>query len=227
MVAFRIIGVALLLSFASIGATGGQQKAARGLLPLHKMQSEQWIENVSGDPDKSGAPFVIRIHNDAGFVCLPHTHPTDENIVVVKGTWSLGMGKRFNPSALQPLELGAFGLMPKGMAHFCRSTTEMIIQVHGTGPFDIDMVDPLYQLTDKGVTVMSRGTIVAPRDEHLVQNWPQKCFALKLGDHARGPLGEGTVVGAQCSPANDLTQYWIRKANGERFWATQEEVKKL
>ena len=73
---------------------------------------------------------------------------------------------------------------------------------------------------------MSQGTITAPRDERLVENWPQGCFALKLGDRARGPLGEGTVVGAQCSPANGLTQYWIRKANGDRFWATQEEVKK-
>ena len=112
----------------------------------------------------------------------------EENRIL--GTWLVGMGPRFNVSGLQPLEVGAFGFMPKGMAHFCRSKTDMIMQVHGIGPFDIAMVDPLYQLTEKGVTVMSQGTILAPRDEHLVENWPQGCFAFKLGDRARGPLGE-------------------------------------
>jgi len=41
---------------------------------------------VSGDPTKPGAQFVIRMYNDAGFIVLPHWHPEDEHITVVKGT---------------------------------------------------------------------------------------------------------------------------------------------
>jgi hypothetical protein len=87
------------------------------------------VERVWGDPDKPGAPFVIRIHNDAGYVVLPHTHPIDENIVVVQGVWSLGIGRRFDHSALEQLDVGAFGFAPRNMAHFAWSKTETTIQV--------------------------------------------------------------------------------------------------
>jgi hypothetical protein len=40
---------------------------------------------VSGDPSKPGAQFVIRMYNDANFIVLPHWHPEDEHVTVVKG----------------------------------------------------------------------------------------------------------------------------------------------
>jgi hypothetical protein len=43
----------------------------------------------------------------------------------------------------------------------------------------------------------------------------------------KGAEGEGTVVGARCSPAKHITQYWIQKTNGDRFWATSEELKPM
>ena len=67
---------------------------------------------------------MLRIHNDAGYVCAPHTHPTDENIVVVQGTWGVGMGPRIGLSTVEPLEVGAYGLVPSKMAHYCWSKTE-------------------------------------------------------------------------------------------------------
>jgi hypothetical protein len=191
------------------------------VVPLKKTASEQWVERVWGDPDKSGSPYVIRIHNDAGYVVLPHVHPEDENITVVQGSWSLGMGNRFIRSALEPLELGAFGIVPKKMAHFARSKTETIIQVHGIGPFSTTVVDPVYELTDKGV--LSKISLLQPG--RAAQSSPPDCFALKIGDRVRGAAGAGVVVGALCSPANQLTQYWIQKPNNERFWATLGELK--
>jgi hypothetical protein len=41
----------------------------------------------------------------------------------------------------------------------------------------------------------------------------------------RGERGEGTVVGARCSPANQITEYWVRKSDDKRFWATRQELK--
>jgi hypothetical protein len=41
----------------------------------------------------------------------------------------------------------------------------------------------------------------------------------------RGEAGGGIVVGARCSPSNQITQYWVQKANGERFWASFQELK--
>ena len=37
-----------------------------------------------GQPRKPGEVFAIRIHNDAGYLVMPHVHPTDEHVVVVQ-----------------------------------------------------------------------------------------------------------------------------------------------
>lgn len=87
-----------------------QDSAPPGVVPLHKPRPGQWAERVRGDPDKPGEPFVIRIHADAGYIILPHTHLVDENIVVVQGVWALGMGPRFSRSALEQLEVGPSAL---------------------------------------------------------------------------------------------------------------------
>lgn len=223
MFSFRFLLLAPLLALSLAGNAEPQDSAPHGVVPLHKIPSEQWVEKVWGDPDRPGSAFVIRIHNDAGYIVLPHVHPIDENITVVKGSWSLGMGERFSRSALQPLELGAFGIVPKNMAHFAWSKTETIIQVHGVGPFSSKVVDPVYELTDKGIFLLT--SLLQPGSP--TQSSPPDCFALKIGTRVHGDAGEGTVVGARCSPANQLTQYWIRKPNGERFWATLQELKPM
>lgn len=41
----------------------------------------------------------------------------------------------------------------------------------------------------------------------------------------RGEHGNGIVVGALCSPGNQLTQYWVQETSGERFWTTLEELR--
>ena len=222
MISFRVFPFAFLLSLSLAGFNVKSQNAARhGVVPLNKIPSEQWIEKVWGDSDKPGAAYVIRIHNDAGYVVLPHIHPEDENIAVVQGSWSLGTGRRFSRTALEPMELGAYGFVPKKMVHFAWSKTETIIQVHGIGPFSTEFVDPVYKLTDKGVLL----TRLEPGQP--TESSPPDCFALKIGERVHGDAGEGIVVGAACSPANQFTQYWIRKPNGERFWATLQELKPL
>jgi hypothetical protein len=37
---------------------------------------------------KPGALYVLRLHREAGYIIMPHAHPEDENIVVVKGSWA-------------------------------------------------------------------------------------------------------------------------------------------
>jgi len=154
---------------------------------------------------------------------MPHTHPTDENIVVVKGQWLLGMGRRFDRTALDSVNLGAFARVPTGMPHFCWSPTETVIQVHGTGPFAMTVVDPLYELTASGV-VLSTG-VGQPPDAPASP--PGACFRLAIGDRVRSRWGEGRVVGGNCSPGNGLTEYWVEQRGGRRYWAIFEELRKL
>jgi hypothetical protein len=202
-------------------AKSQDHSASHTVYPLTRFQPGQWVEKVSGDFTKPGEAFVLRIHQDAGYITFPHTHPIDENITVVKGSWSLGMGKQFNRSALEPMDTGTFGIAPKNMAHFAWSKTESILQVHGIGPFSSKVVEPVYELTEKGV--FSLTSLLLPGTP--TSSSPPDCFALKINAKVRGKSGEGIVVGARCSPSNKITQYWVQKANGERFWATFQELK--
>lgn len=216
----------LLIFLVLVTLSGKAQQAgasAQGIqghvVPLKPFPREHRFETVSGDFTKPGALYVIRIHSEAGFIVMPHTHPEDENITVVKGSWALGMGDRFNRDGLEMMEVGGYGLVGKRMAHFARSKTDAIVQVHGIGSFTTTWVTPLYELTDKGV-LLSTSAAVPGRPTATV---PGGCFDLKLGEHARAGLGEGTVVGAQCTPGQ-LTQYRIEKNDGERFWAVRAEL---
>jgi hypothetical protein len=211
---------AICLSQTELAA---QQSVGHRVVPLKPIPSEQWIEILSGEPTKAGAPYVIRLHNDAGYVVLPHTHPEDEHIVVISGVWSLGSGARFSRPASQTMAVGGYGYVPKKMPHFGVAKTEAIYQIHGIGPFSTDLVDPVYELTDEGVAM--RTSFGAPG--RVVASVPTGCFTFKLGERARAASGEGVVVGALCSPANRFTQYWVKKASGERFWAEASALTKL
>ena len=46
-----------------------------------------------GDPSKEGL-FVLRLKFPAGYSVAPHTHPVDEVVTVISGTFSVGMGER-------------------------------------------------------------------------------------------------------------------------------------
>ena len=222
MFASRTVSILILLALSLTWdhAKAQDQSGQHDIYPLSKFQPGQWVERVSGDFTKPGEPFVFRIHQDAGYITLPHTHPIDENITVVKGSWSLGMGRRFNRSALEPMDTGTFGVAPKNMAHFAWSKTETILQIHGIGPFGSTVVEPVYELTDKGI--FSLTSLLLPGS--ATSSSPPNCFALKVNAKVRGEA-EGIVVGARCSPSNQITQYWVQKANGERFWASLQELK--
>jgi hypothetical protein len=119
----------------ALGGAAAQQTPRHHIVPLKDIPPPHFIEAVQGDKGIPGQSFVIRIHNDAGFIVLPHTHVEDENIVVVKGIWSLGMGSQFSSSDLDTATVGDYLFVPKGMAHFGLANTETIYQVHGIGPF--------------------------------------------------------------------------------------------
>src|SRR6266704_859983 len=97
---------------------------------------------VAGDMNAEGAPFVLRLRCADGTKIPAHWHRTDENVTVLKGTFLVGMGETFDESKLQPMNVGNFISMPKEMRHFAMSKGETIVQVHATGPFKVNWVNP-------------------------------------------------------------------------------------
>jgi len=96
---------------------------------------------VSGDPSQA-QPFVIRAQVPAGYRIAPHWHPTTENLTVLSGTISLGMGEQFDQSAMTDLAAGGYATMPAEMRHYFLAKSAAIFQVHGVGPFAVNYVNP-------------------------------------------------------------------------------------
>ena len=100
------------------------------------------IAVVSGDPDKAGSPFVMRMRYQGVVRVPPHWHPTDEHITVLSGTFMMGMGEKFDESTATELTAGAYAHVPAKMAHYAWSKGDTVVQVHGIGPFAINYVNP-------------------------------------------------------------------------------------
>ncbi len=96
---------------------------------------------VSGDPGKEGL-YVVRLKMPAGYRINPHWHPTDEHVTVISGTFSLGMGEKFDKAAMTELPPGGYALLPAQMRHYAMAKTAATVQVHGMGPFQLTYVNP-------------------------------------------------------------------------------------
>lgn len=94
-----------------------------------------------GSPAKEG-PFVLRLRFPPGFVIPPHRHSKDEFVTVIMGNVSITSGDRIDRTAIKPVPAASFIHLPAGMSHYLIAETESIVQVNGTGPFDVVYVDP-------------------------------------------------------------------------------------
>ena len=97
---------------------------------------------VSGNPDKEGSPFVLRLRYRGKARIPPHWHPTDEHLTILSGTFRLGMGKSGDEGATTALGAGAYAFVSAKMAHYAWADGDTVVQVHGIGPFVINYVNP-------------------------------------------------------------------------------------
>jgi len=70
------------------------------------------IAVISGDPDKRGGLYVIRIRSKDEVKVPPHWHQTDEHVTVLEGSFLMAHGDKYDASKLIQLKPGAHSLMP-------------------------------------------------------------------------------------------------------------------
>ena len=100
------------------------------------------IAVLAGDPTQSAA-YAIRLKFPANYAIPAHSHPTDENVVVVSGAVTFGMGDKLIQSTTnRTLTVGGFALMPASMNHFAYTTQESTIILFGQGPVEFKYVNP-------------------------------------------------------------------------------------
>ena len=78
-----------------------------------------------GDPDKPG-PYVMMYKWLPGNMSRPHWHPHDRMITVLKGTWWVGTGDKFDPDTTVPLPTGSY------VTHFAK-------EIHYDGAKDAEV----------------------------------------------------------------------------------------
>ena len=94
-----------------------------------------------GDSSKGG-PWVDRVKIPNGGRVLAHTHPNDEQVTVIEGTWYMGEGERFDPVKLKGYPAGSFIIIPAGLPHFVAAKDGLVIvQLSGTGKFGTDYLE--------------------------------------------------------------------------------------
>ena len=182
-----------------MSAAGATERAFR-VVPLGPMSGD--AEILFGHPDSSG-PFVMRIRELPGTVVPPHTHPVDEHITVVSGTWYFGTGERFDSTALRELTAGAYAFAPAGTTMFGYSPDGAVVQVHGVGPFHIHWRDAVRILT---------------------QREDAATFRFRTGDEVSSPRGVGRI--RQGYASGTLIQYEIEGIDGTLFMAHEQQLRR-
>ncbi len=97
---------------------------------------------LEGDPGASSGSFTIRVKAPDGYVIPPHWHPKRENVTILSGSMSLGMGDKMDESKMTPLGAGSFVYLDPDMHHYVKTKGETVVQIHGPSPLAFNYVNP-------------------------------------------------------------------------------------
>lgn len=93
-------------------------------------------------PLNEAVPFTFRLRFPANYSIPAHWHPAVERVTVLSGTFYMGVGDKLDTGNSMALLPGGMMIMQAGTKHFAWNEDEVILQLHGTGPWGITYVDP-------------------------------------------------------------------------------------
>jgi len=144
MMAARL-AVSIMVVLALRAATGSPAEPKKEVIAVAP-QDVRWFTptyytdgrqraHLRGDSSKGG-DWIDRVRIPGGSRVLAHTHPDDEIVTVIEGTWYLGIGERFDETKLKAYPAGTFIVIPADVPHFL-ATREgpVIVQASGQGIF--------------------------------------------------------------------------------------------
>ena len=110
--------------------------------PSVEMGGTVKIAVLQGDPMTAGRSYTLRLSCTDGTKIAPHWHPTTENVTVIKGTFLLGMGAKWDDAAMKVIPVGGFASAPAQMRHYAQCKGDGVVQVNGIAPFVVNFVGP-------------------------------------------------------------------------------------
>jgi quercetin dioxygenase-like cupin family protein len=94
-----------------------------------------------GDSNQGG-PWIDRVRIPAGKHVAAHTHPQDELVTVIDGTWYVGVGDKYDLAKLKGYPAGSFVLIPAGLPHFVAAMENaVIVQLSGGEKFRTEYLE--------------------------------------------------------------------------------------
>jgi len=151
----RVLAKRSLLVLAAVTALSIGTAAAVELDPkalVYKLADQlQWRDPLGtsgvnqavlqGDPTQPGLYVVLNRFKPGNF-SRPHFHPNDRFITVVKGTWWVATGNKFDTNNMVPMPAGSF------VTHFAKQVhwdgakdEETWLLIVGQGPATLTLVD--------------------------------------------------------------------------------------
>jgi quercetin dioxygenase-like cupin family protein len=89
---------------------------------------------LHGKPSQSNM-FSLRFKVPAGYKVPPHHHPVDEQLLVLDGEVTVGLGDKVVAGSGTKLKRGGFIVLPAGAPHWYSFGEETIIQTYAVGPW--------------------------------------------------------------------------------------------
>lgn len=109
--------------------------------PVGSMSGDARIAVIEGELGTDD-PFTFRLLLPANYRVEPHVHPAYERVTVISGTFYFAHGEEFDRQQAKALPQGAVAIMAPGEPMFGYTEEETVIQLHGTGPWAIDYINP-------------------------------------------------------------------------------------
>jgi len=94
------------------------------------------IQVLEGNPTRSGL-FTMRVKLPAQTTLMPHRHPHDERVTVLSGSAYIGFGNKVDLAKAKQFAAGSYYVNPAGLHHYAYFGEKTVIQLTGTGPWEI------------------------------------------------------------------------------------------
>jgi hypothetical protein len=98
------------------------------------------LATLRGDVVKPGA-LMFRLKLPAGYQLKPQSSPALESLIVISGTFNLGLGEKFDKSRTVALSEGFKHWLDES-PYFGWTAEETVIQIEGAGPWTVSYVNP-------------------------------------------------------------------------------------
>jgi quercetin dioxygenase-like cupin family protein len=142
-----VLTIVLSVAWATGVSDGGKKKIVgltaadvQWLTPPYYTDGRQRA-HLFGDSSQGGT-WIDRVKIPGGAQVLAHTHPQDELVTVIEGTWYVGEGQKSDPAKLKGYPAGSFIVIPAGIPHFVAAKDgTVVVQLNGSGRFETEYLE--------------------------------------------------------------------------------------